>query len=280
MSTRIDNVCKECDQEFETQEFVFRHLRSHKMTAREYVLKWKHDGQVPVCACGCGKKNNWNVSLKDFTQFVHGHHAHGRIKSDEEKAAIGKKNSTNMKRWMSKHPDIAAKRGRLMNKLTLTPEVQKKKSESMHRFWSSSPLADSLRQEASARAVRLLSENKIGPQAPFKTEWVDNPWTGKREYMHSSWETAFFQACLAKEYPVTKDHDITIQYAHPDGTRRTYVPDFYAFEDRVLYEVKGRWDEVDEAKWEAAAKFADERGWRFEVLFDPETVSGAQRHGL
>jgi very-short-patch-repair endonuclease len=57
-------------------------------------------------------------------------------------------------------------------------------------------------------------------------------------------------------------------YTHPDGLLRTYVPDFYAFDDRVLYEVKGRHDEVDTAKWDAAVAFCEEKGWKFEVLFE------------
>ena len=157
-----------------------------------------------------------------------------------------------------------------MNQATLTPEVQRKKSEAMAHFWSSSPFAETLRSEASARAVRLLAENKIGPQAPFKREWKKNPWTGEDEYMHSSWESAFFDACVSRRYEVTKNHGMTILYAHPDGTTHTYVPDFYAAEDRTLYEVKGRWDEVDEAKWSAAVAWCEPRGMKFAVLFGPE----------
>jgi len=209
--------------------------------------------------------------MKNFTTFVKGHSSKGKTKTEDEKRRIGEKNKINMTRWMGKHPDVARKRGSLMNKATLTPEVQRKKSESIHRFWSSSPFADLLRKEASERALKLLEEGKIGPQAPFKREWVHNPWSGKDEYMHSSWESSFFQTCLKRGYPVFKSHGITIPYVHPDGSQRTYVPDFYAPDDRVLYEVKGRHDEVDTAKWEAAARFCEEKGWRFEVLFEEES---------
>lgn len=269
MSTMLDNKCRVCEKEFDSLESVFRHVKVHKMKASEYVLKWKHDGQVPLCACGCGGENSWNVSLKDFTRFIHGHHANGRVKSDEEKAKIGKKNSENMKRWMSLHPEVAKKRVKQLEK-GRTPEVYKKISESVRRFWAESPLAGRLRQEASERAIQLLSENKIGPQAPFKTEWVMSPWTGKQEYMHSSWETAFFQTCVARRYEVTKNHGIVIPYTHPDGTVHSYIPDFYAPEDRTLYEMKGRYDEVDIAKWEAAQRFCEDLRWNFTVMLGPE----------
>jgi hypothetical protein len=157
------------------------------------------------------------------------------------------------------------------NKLSYsTSDRAKKTSASIHRFWSSSPFASLLRKEASARAVKLLAAGIIGPHAPFKTEWKLNPFTGQEEFMHSSWETSFLEAAIARGYHVTKSHGIIIPYTHPDGSQRTYVPDFYAPEDRTLYEVKGRHDEIDEAKWEAAVRFCEEKGWRFEVLFEEQ----------
>ena len=270
MLIEIDKTCKECNIKFESYEFVLRHLRCHKTTAKEYVLKWKYNNQVPLCACGCNGENRWNIALKDFTRFIHGHHAYGRIKSEEEKAKIGKKNSVNMKKFMERHPDIAKKKIERMNVFSKTPEAIKKQSESIHRFWAESPLAPILREEASQRAIKLLSENKIGPHAPFKRETLISPWTGEEEHMHSSWESIFFQSCIARQYEVTKNHGIVISYKHPNGTQRNYIPDFYACEDRTLYEVKGRHDEVDDAKWSAAREYCDRIGWGFVVMLSPE----------
>jgi hypothetical protein len=154
------------------------------------------------------------------------------------------------------------------NQYDSDPAYAKKISEGIHRFWATSPFAALLRKEAADRTVKLLEEGKIGPHAPFKTQWILNPFTGKEEYMHSFWETAFLTSCIARGYHVTKSHGITIPYIHPDGSERTYVPDFYAPDDRVLYEVKGRWDAVDTAKREAAETFCRERGMRFAVLFE------------
>jgi hypothetical protein len=115
-----------------------------------------------------------------------------------------------------------------------------------------------------------LAENKIGPHAPFKRETLISPWTGEEEHMHSSWESIFFQSCIARQYEVTKNHGIVIPYKHPNGTQRNYIPDFYACEDRTLYEVKGRHDEVDDAKWSAAREYCDRIGWGFVVMLSPE----------
>jgi hypothetical protein len=209
------------------------------------------------------------VALRDFTKYIHGHHSLGRECKPETRKKIGEKNSVNMKKFMSKHPDIAQKKIDVLAK-GRTPEVYKRVSQSLKRFWATSPLAAQLRKEASDRAVRLLEEGKIGPQAPYKAEWVRNPWSGADEWMHSSWETAFLQSCAARGYPVFKSHGITIPYRHPDGTEHTYVPDFYASDDRTLYEVKGWHDGVDTAKWEAAAAWCSERGFNFCVLFGLE----------
>lgn len=269
----METVCKECDKEFASYESVLRHLRAHKMTAQEYVLKWKHDGIYPRCLCGCGRQTQWNVGYRDFSRFVAGHASVGRVKSDEEKSKIGTKNAANMKKFMSRHPDIAQKRVELLCSASQTPEARQKRAEAVRRFWSDSPHANALRKDCSERALVLLSQNKIGPRAPFKTQWKFNPFTGTEEYMHSSWETAFLDACIERKYPVTKEHGITIPYSHPDGTAHTYVPDFYAFEDNTLYEVKGQHDDVDLAKWMAAAAWCQSKGFIFQVLLDAQVPS-------
>ena len=262
-----DTRCRECSKEFDSYESILRHVKTHGMKACDYVLKWKYDNKTPLCHCGCSQNTGWNVAKRDFTKFIHGHHATGRIKSDEEKAKIGKKNAVNMKRWMSMHPEVAKKKLKQLES-GRTSDTYRKVSESIHQFWATSPEAASLRKEASDRAVKLLEQGLIGPHAPFKTEWKLNPFTGAEEFMHSSWETAFLDACVSRGHRVTKVHGITIPYTHPDGSARTYVPDFLAPDDGILYEVKGRHDEVDDAKWEAARSFCESRGWRFEVLFE------------
>ena len=280
--------CKECGTECSAQNALGYHIRSHGISYPDYVVKHEHEGLWPHCHCGkklqykkggfqkfCSKScaasgvNNpmsgktgdkspnyglkrTQEQLKNYSEGsrkrwqVHGEMLRSMMKSDEYRHAQSK-----------------------ANKLSYaTSDRAKRTSESVHRFWSSSPFAALLRAEASARAVKLLEAGVIGPQAPFKTEWKLNPFTGQEEYMHSSWETSFLEAAIDRGYRVTKAHGITIPYTHPDGSQRTYVPDFYAPEDRTLYEVKGRHDEVDEAKWEAAQRFCDEKGWRFEVLFE------------
>ncbi len=222
------------------------------MTFQEYSLKHHYDNVEPICKCGCGQKTAWNVASKGYAEFVLGHHAWGRKKSDDEKRRIGEKNSENMKRYMESHPDVAKQRGLDLNS-GMTPEARERGIAGMKRFWSSnSPLTHQRRREASDRAVILLGENKIGPRAPYKQMWVDNPFTGKAEFMHSSWETNFLMRCIGEGYPVTKEHSIVIDYQQADGSWHRYLPDFKSIEENVLFEVKGNMTENDKLKLDAA----------------------------
>lgn len=90
------------------------------MTAEQYTLKWVYDNKRPTCKCGCGEETKWNIASADFTKYIHGHHAFHRVKTDEEKLKIGKKNSENMKRYMSENPEVAQKRIQSMN-AAITP---------------------------------------------------------------------------------------------------------------------------------------------------------------
>lgn len=256
MLTGIENVqpiCLVCEKVFNSEEQVRRHLRKHKITFQCYTLRYRYKDIHPECACGCGQKTVWCVGLKDFNKYVHGHHAKGRSKSDNEKQKIGKKNRVNMKKYMSEHPEIARERSRKMTLAGINEEANRRRSESVHRFWTSdNPLTHQRRKEASDRAIILLDQQKIGPNAPYKCQWRNNPFTEKPEYMHSSWESNFLDRCIQENYPVTKSHDIRIDYQQIDGTWHQYVPDFKSLSEDKLFEIKGNMTDNDKLKILAA----------------------------
>ena len=283
-------TCKECGHECSAKNALGYHLKSHGITYPDYVVKHERGGEWPTCKCGVRLEHRKG----GFPQFC----SKSCASSGESNPMHGRRGELSPLRGRKRTPEQlknyaegAKKRwqlhGGMLREMMKSEEYRQKQSEanrysyansdraervskSLNHFWSTSPLAAQLRKEASDRAVRLLEEGKIGPQAPYKAEWVRNPWSGADEWMHSSWETAFLQSCIARSYPVFKSHGITIPYRHPDGTEHTYVPDFYASEDRTLYEVKGWHDGVDTAKWEAAAAWCSERSFNFCVLFGPE----------
>jgi hypothetical protein len=128
-------ICKECNQQMEDKLFFSRHIRVHDITLEEYTLKWKYNNHIPKCKCGCDKLCRWNVSSRDFNIFFHGHHAHGRKKSDEEKKKIGLKNSINMKTYFAKNPD--KKEAHIKNlRAGVTPESENRRISSTKKAYS------------------------------------------------------------------------------------------------------------------------------------------------
>lgn len=283
--------CKECQAEFSAQNALGYHLRNHGISYPDYIVKHEYNNSWPICHCGnklvykkcgfprfCSKScaaSGANNGMSGKTGKNSPNFGKRRTKEQLENYSMGAK-----KRWathgdklrqMMKSEDYRkANSDGQKESYVKNPNLKKVRSDSIHRFWSSSPLAPLLRKEASERAVKLLLENKIGPQAPFKRCTLKNPWTGEDEHMHSSWETAFFQACIDRGYEVTKNHGILIPYTHPDGSVRNYIPDFYAAEDRVLYEIKGRQNQIDDAKWEAARAYCEMQYFKFVVLSEVE----------
>ena len=258
-------TCKECGYECSAQNALGYHLRSHGLSYSDYVVKHEYDNVWPHCHC----EIKLPYKKGGFSRFcskscaTSGTNNPMSGKTGDKSPIYGLKRTTEQlknysegakKRWeihgdkirkMMKTDEYKDLQSKANKKSYATSDRAKRTSESIHRFWAESPLAPVLREEASQRAIALLAENKIGPRAPFKRETLISPWTGEEEHMHSSWESIFFQSCIARQYEVTKNHGIVISYKHPNGTQRNYIPDFYACEDRTLYEVKGRHDEVD-----------------------------------
>jgi hypothetical protein len=283
-------TCKECGHECSALNALGYHLRSHGLTYPDYVVKHEYNGVWPHCPCGTrlphkkggfsrfcsrscatsGTNNPMSGKIGDKSPNYGLKRTPEQLKNYSEGSKKRWKRHGDKLRDMMKTEEyrLANSRGQ-KESYERDPSLRKKRSESVHRFWSESPLAPVLREEASQRAIKLLAENKIGPQAPFKRETLVNPWTGEDEVMHSSWESIFFQSCISRQYEVTKNHGIVIPYRHPDGTFRNYIPDFYGKEDRMLYEMKGRHDEVDEAKWIAAKEYCDRVGLGFIVMLSP-----------
>lgn len=283
-------TCKECGYQCSAQNALGYHLRSHNISYPDYIVKHEYNGNWPHCHCGTKlpyKKGGFSRSCSKSCA-VTGTNNPMSGKTGDKSPIFGLKRTPEQlknysdgakKRWeihgdkirkMMKTDEYKDLQSKANKKSYATSDRAKRTSESVNRFWAESPLAPILREEASQRAIKLLAENKIGPQAPFKRETLISPWTGEEEHMHSSWESIFFQSCVDRQYEVTKNHGITIPYRHPDGTTRNYIPDFFGREDRVLYEMKGRHDEVDDAKWSAAQEYCDRMGWGFVVMLSPE----------
>ena len=282
--------CNECSIELPAPNALGYHLRTHNMTYPDYIVKHQYNGVWPTCYCGkkleYRKGGFFKFCSKSCASAGENNAMHG--KKGEKCPSFGLKRTEEQKKNYSegskKRWEIHGDKLREMMKTEKyrkansegqkqsyikNPSLKKLRSDSVNLFWKTSPLANKLRMEASERAIKLLNENIIGPQAPFKRTTLINPWTNEEEQMHSSWETSFFQTCIDKQYKITKNHGIIIQYTHPDGSLRNYIPDFFSEKDKTLYEMKGRYDEVDLAKWKSAESFCKKIGLKFIVLFSP-----------
>lgn len=257
--------CKICEGDY--QRLASHVSRTHGVAYRDYLVKYEYGGVIPKCQCGCGEDAPYTRSHgHSFKKFIHGHHASVRAPlSEEARAAIGQKNSVNMKRYWKENPEKMKAHIDMMQSKR-TPESEARRLEATREAYRNWPKEK--RRAASDRAIRLLEQNKIGPQAPFKQEYKHNPFSDKKEWMHSSWESAFLDMCIEMNIPVTKAHSIRIDYTDSLGVDRQYVPDFKG--EGVLFEVKGRESDDDRLKYEAAESWCSEHDHEF-VVFGRET---------
>ena len=276
MNTSIEDKeqkCLECGITCSNRRSLGNHLaRSHKNLGGQqgYVIKHFLNGTVPLCKCGCGKNVEWHKLLYKFNDYLNGHNVSNLSGFKLTPEQIEKRNNSIRKTYQDKREELSQRISKSVSDAFKDETKNRNLREGQRRGWKD----DTDRKSAlSLRNVDMIAQGLIGPQAPFKREWKLNPWTKQEEYMHSSWETAFMDACISRSYPVTKNHGIVIPYTHPDGTTRNYIPDFYATEDRTLYEVKGRHDEVDDAKWSAAAEWCRKNGMSFQCIFEDVTGS-------
>jgi hypothetical protein len=278
-------------------------MRSHKLSAREYVLKWHHDGIEPLCACGCGRNTAWNVGMRKYTTFIKGHSAKGRIKSEDEKRRIGEKNRVNMTAWMSKHPDIAAKRGENLNSnrtpeleakrtasssatyAMMSPEDKMKFSDHTKKLWNDGTLVEAHSKASETFKQRFASgeynfterNDKISAAITQRYldggfEWSTGQYTSVKTGItcnyRSSWEVEFMVLLDGDARVETWNYEpLSIPYVYEGKTRR-YIPDFLIVLEGqdVLVEVKPPSladTELNEAKRKAALEFCQRNGWAY-----------------
>ena len=257
-------TCKICNRSF--VRLASHVLSAHGTSYESYLLEHDFNNIKPKCECGCGMDVPFSRSQgMRFLRYIHGHSARieGRLTA-ESKAKIGEKNRENLKKMFENNPELGPARNRSLNS-GITPEVRKRSAKTNAENWQKPESAEK-RKLQTERAINLLEQGKIGPQAPYKAEWKLNPFTGKEEYMHSSWETRFLDECIERNIPVTKQHGIRIPYVDPNGLERTYIPDFLTLDGKTLYEVKGYESETDREKWHATMTWCLHNDAHLEVI--------------
>ena len=284
MSFKI--VCLECNQPVANSNNILgRHVRTtHKMEWDVYLVKHHYDGSWPICKCGCGEKIKWKKG--GFPKYQFGHHARGKNNSmygkrGKDSPNYGKVRTEEhrknyslaaQKRWDEEYDKRVAlmqtneyreKQRVAFHENPNREEIKEKQRAASLKWWHDNPEQRDVKREL---AIALLDEGKIGPQAPYKAEWKFNPFTQQEEYMHSSWESRFLDECIERNHPVTKKHDVRIDYVDPNGVQHVYVPDFLSVSGSVLFEVKGNETPVDEIKYQAASSWCTQNSKEFCVV--------------
>jgi len=197
-----------------------------------------------------------------FNDYMTGHNPSNFIDFKHTPEQIVHRNEC-IKKTYEGNKELRHKIGNAVSVAFKDPVKNKNLSDGQKRGWAKDPAR---KLAMSKRNGRLLELGIIGPQAPFKTEWKFNPFTGKEEFMHSSWETLFLDAAVAAGVHTTKSHQFQIPYRQSDGTLHTYYPDFACSELKMLCEIKGGEGDIDRLKYVAAEEWCDKVGWTYVIL--------------
>ena len=293
--------CPKCGENFKESSF-YRHLKKHHITVKSYILKTKYNGIQPLCGCGCGKQTLWNVGIRDFNVFIHGHGAYGRKKSDEEKRKIGIKNSQNMKRYLSENPEIAKLKSEQLRS-GITEETEKRRIEATKLAYANMTSEDKekfskhskvlwekgILRDAHILATKTFRERSANGEYDFKTRnenvskaitkmYLENSYIWSKGshqtikgglcYYRSSWEKQLYDILDAHEDVISFESEpFSIKYEF-EGDSHRYIPDvLITFKDKiVLCEVKPlamRLTDKNTAKREAAIKYCNEHGYEY-----------------
>jgi very-short-patch-repair endonuclease len=76
--------CNRCTKSFNTYDSLRKHSgRIHKIQSYKFYVEFYLNNKWPVCQCGCGNEVKWDTGLKNFCNYIAGHHA--RIKNNWSK---------------------------------------------------------------------------------------------------------------------------------------------------------------------------------------------------
>ncbi len=147
--TNETNKCEFCGKEHKNVRALSQHLKTHKITSRDYTVKILLKNETPLCKCGCGRP----VTIKNFKyeEYVQGHNPNcfwqnTLDKDSEEYKAIVEKISKTVGEYQRNNPKI------------VSDEVRKKLSDKMKETMSD-PEEKARRFEKMKNTKRIQSED-------------------------------------------------------------------------------------------------------------------------
>lgn len=149
-----DHVCRLCSRKCVGKRSIANHLaQTHKMSLREYVLKFYFDDAIPKCKCGCEKEVKWNKISCRFNVYVNGHN----------EAGFKKKN------------------------YRPTEEQIKKRNDAIRKTYEER--GNEIKEKISKQVKKGLKESGINFSEYFKEKWNDEDFRSKQHKARiKSWQ--------------------------------------------------------------------------------------------
>jgi hypothetical protein len=287
--------CPNCDYSNDSLNSLRIHAsKSHKISSEELYLN-VYDKTKPLCLCGCGNNTKFKNLFEGYNDYVLGHAS--RIKNNWGHNEKAQEKSQEKRREMWKNGEIkhwceglTIEDPRIQNlmKKVNTPERAKKISKSlkgvpkseihkekiksnMQKYWSSE-INRSFQSERQAICVM----NGMLTKATKVYGYYENPTKSKKPkvYYRSNFELNAIKYFEENDSILSYEIEpLRISYDY-DGKIRNYILDFAVEKNdgnKVLIEIKPscytnyKKYKVNEAKFEAAKKFALENGYEFEI---------------
>lgn len=255
--------CKLCNKDY--KRLASHIIKTHGTSYKDYLIKYKYDGVIPKCKCGCGENAHFTKSQgMSFKDFIHGHCINVRPPlSEAARKSIGEKNSKNMKNYYKNNPgtgaikskqlrsgqtkESEAKRIASMKRTyrNMSKEDRQKFSEHAASLWENSREKMSIARSKGAATWRKRYENdeydfternkKISKTISALyvnggQDWARGKYTStkvnKTYHYRSSWELMYMKELDNDSSVIKWDYEpFSIKYFDGEKQRR-YVPDF------------------------------------------------------
>lgn len=284
--------CPNCDYQVESINSLRIHAaKQHKLSSEDLYLSVIAGGIKPTCKCGCGETTSFISLQKGYNEFKQGHVSRVKNNWGHNEAAFEKSLKTRRKMWESgeikgwcagltkEDPRVAA----IVEKMN-TPERsqkiaksltgkrksdshRKKISEIMTAYWSN----EDNRSKQSLRQAECVKNGMITKATRVHGYYANSKKSSQNLYYRSMFELNTIIHLEENTSVVSYTFEpYRIEYLYEGHTRHYIVDCLVEYNDgrKVIIEIKPNCylrHPKNQTKFLAAAKFAQENGFTFEV---------------
>lgn len=244
-------LCPECNKEFESYSSFRKHnSRIHRIKSEDTYIKYKCNGIIPTCDCGCGKETKFISETKGYNKFISGHNSatsnNNFHKNPETKIKSAKTQSENWKKglykgwWEDDTEETRNKIEGIKEKLRNDKERGLKISQSL----SGVKKSEEHKKKNSESAIKRFKDNPelLNLARERRIKWLKNK-NSEPTKLELKFKTIL--TLLNK----IEDIDYEFQYAF---NKRLF--DFYFFNENILIEIDGDFYHVNPDKFQLKYK--------------------------